>query len=510
MYHLAGKFQEKDHAGETYRALESAFRAYNFRAHLTRLQLRDGFTYVSVIHPDESMVTPAVSEVITRELSRGEICQLPEEVLQTIIQRVKDRREQRTGSSEFESHTPTRVDYRVPVLRESETGEIVQTFPGQVEITGEMPFRTRERWETSSPMQTGIPFIIRYRNAQEHLIADKSPTEQVKVAMSALIDRKLRRSEKYQFDASALAMLRTVHDPNAQNWLALSNHVWIEFQHELATPYGANIRALWVHSMETDDALREMFPAGQNPQLHRLMMRRNALYQHFWSFNVITSHSEEMFDFTYDVAHEDYVYLYSHVCPYGNCSYPVPETLQTLGECQPCSQCQTALAYWASILHTSLRIIRREYALAPQEPPPWTITPEVYTEQAQVKVGKGKNARVLKQAKTREIAYRLVKFEVSELSEQIRAQEEQASQEKGKRANWLKLAQAGAPESIIWEYRTIDTSKGRTLDPARNPRWKVYQHVEITPFKRWVPLLAGERKTMRRVHAKRYVPEEEK
>jgi hypothetical protein len=602
MYHIAGKFADKDKAGVAYSALEAAFRAHNFRAHLTRLQLGSDW-YVSVLHPEEGKVTPAISTIITRELSRGEICQLPEETVNAIIQRVNARR--RAGGGEYISHTPTKVSYRTPALQDSETGEIVQSFPGQVEITGETVYsedaQARARLDemgipaslaesmarvlqeqgedafmqndapeeikgnqreilelvrklrpgsprasradlaqggrsfdaiagSGSPALPGlqpgtplkittIPFIIGYRDMQAGVVAGTPDKYQIarnagvgrlETAMNALIARKLRRADKYQFDQSAIAMLETVREPSAQDWLPLQNNLWIEFRQALNSPHGADIKALWVHSMDTDDDIKEVAPPGRDLQVYRLMIERNALYRGYWSFDVITTRCKELFDFTYEPAQGRYVYLYSHVCPYGKCEYTVPETRYTLGECSPCPECRAALAHWASVLHTAIRIIRREYALAPQEPRPWASAPETYTEETTVKIGKGKHQHEKRKEVVREVDYRLVKFEVSELGyparalgDEIVAQAEQDAQE-SKRPNWLKLAQAGAPDTIIWEYREIDTSKGRTLDPQHNPRWKAYKHVEIAPYKKWIPMLSRERKTIKRVTARRY------
>src|SRR5487761_404862 len=362
-----------------------------------------------------------------------------------------------------------------------------------------------------------IPFIIGYRDLQalslvqtpeKYHVRESEGTQALGQAMNAILRRKLKRADKYQFDLSAIAMLDTVREPNAQAWLPLENHLWIEFTQGINTQHGEDVRALYVHSMDLESDIKEVAPAGRDLATYRLMIERNTLYKGYWSFNVITGRCKELFDFTYDVAQGSYVYLYSHVCPYGACNYSRPETRYDLGECSPCLECRAALAYWASVLHTAIRIIRREFALAPEEPRPYPITPEGYTETVKVKVGKGKNAHKIAQEKRREVDYRLDYFGVSEigyparaLGEEIIEREESAAQEKGKRANWLTLADKGA---IIWEYREIDTSRGRTLDPERNARWKSYQHVEIAPFKKWIPMLARERKTIKRVTARRY------
>jgi len=394
-----------------------------------------------------------------------------------------------------------------------------EEFAGQ--LAGELPAMPGLQPGAPLKMQR-IPFLIGYRDLQARGIettADKygvprgEGTNVLQETMNAIIWRKLKRAEKYQFDNSALAMLNTVRDSAASAWLPLETPLWIEFAQALQTAHGEDIRALWVHTMDLQNDIREVAPPGRDLQVYKLMMERNALYRGYWSFNVIDIRAREIFDFTYDVARGRYVYLYSHVCPYGKCNYTVPETRYSLGECSPCLECRAALAYWASVLHTAIRMIRREYALAPEEPRPWAARPEGYSETVKVKVGKGKNARHVREEKRREVAYRLVSYEVSEIApaaiaqgEEIVAHEESEGSAQGKRPNWLTLAQANA---IIWEYRAIDTSKGRTLDPERNPRWKVKQHIEIAPFKKWVPMLApGERKTIKRVTARRYAAQD--
>lgn len=404
--------------------------------------------------------------------------------------------------------------------------EVLRDYTGESEpFTGQLA--------SSSPalpgLQAGaplklqrIPFLIGYRDIQaqalgqtpgKYHVPESRGTQALTEAMNIIIWRKLKRAEKYQFDSSAIAMLNTVRDSAATTWLPLESPLWVEFTQALQTTHGEDIRALYAHPMNLESDIREVAPASRDLTLYRLLMERNELYKGYWSFNVVTGHCKELFDFTYDVAQGRYVYLYSHVCPSGKCAYTVPETRYSLGECSPCLECQSALTYWASVLHTAIRMIRREYALAPEEPSPWAARPEGYSETVNVKVGKGKNARHVREEKRREVAYRLVSYEVSEigyparaLAEEIIEREESAAQGESKRPNWLKLAQADA---IIWEYRAIDTSKGRTLDPEHNPRWKSYQHIEIAPFKKWVPMLReSERKTIKRVTARRYAARE--
>lgn len=588
MYHIAGKFASKADSQAPYETIERAMRTHQFRAHLTRLQLPDGY-YISVTHPDNRAVTPAIEELLKKELGQGQITRLPDDVLSAVIERSRQRRA--SGTSEFTSHTPTRVSYKTPVLQDSETGEIIQSFPQATQITGETELTDaqaraqlaeqgispdlyesirrvmekqgkesfiakdapediqatqRELIDLISKIEIGkgsgisfdttakfpgglpvparistIPFIIGYRDLQARGVAqvpgkydieESARTDAVQIAMNTIMDRKLRRADKYQFDQSAWAMLETVRDPAAQEWISLKNNLWIEFKQPVSSEHGKDIKALWLHAMDMQADIRDVAPPARDPRIFSAMSERNSLYRGYWSFNVIDMRAREIFDFTYDLAQGRFIYLYSHVCPYDQCEYIHPETLTTLGECSPCLQCQAALAHWASVLHTAIRIIRREYALAPQESAPWAEQAESYEVDARVKVGKGKNSRLIKKTEKHTVDYRLVRFEVSELGYPARqladetiAQVEQDAQKKGKRANWLKLAQeAGEPGAIIWEYRDIDTSRGRTLDPAHNPRWKSYKHVEVKPFKQWVPMLSRERKTIKKVTARRY------
>lgn len=371
-----------------------------------------------------------------------------------------------------------------------------------------------------------LPFIVGYQQlsamdvqgqAQDFEDVTQGGARTVATAMNAIIDRKLRRADKYQFNSSAIAMLETVRDSGATTWLPLKNNLWIEFTQALNTLHGSDVKALWAHDMNMASLIPEVAPASRDRNLHDSLMGRSELYKAYWSFNVITARCAELFDFTYEPARERWVYLASHKCPSGQCTYPRLETYRDLGECSPCLECQNALAYWASVLHTAIRIVRREYALAPEEPAPYPLAPESYTEETRVKVGKGKNARHIKQMVTREIAYRLVSFEVSEitpaasaLGAEIIEREEQAAQLAGesKRPNWLTLA--GDRGGVVWEYREIDTSKGRTLVPGPGKPWKAYKHLDIAPFKKWVPMLSKERKTIKKVTARRYAQEPRK
>jgi hypothetical protein len=125
------------------------------------------------------------------------------------------------------------------------------------------------------------------------------------------------------------------------------------------------------------------------------------------------------------------------------------------------------------------------------------------------RIGKSrKNARLVPQTVQRHIDYRVISFEVSELDQEVRSQaqaiieQEEAKVSQDKRPYWLTLAEKDA---IIWEYKQFDTSRGRFLDPARNPRWKSKRRIDVETYKRWVPML---KISIKRVHARRYLQQD--
>jgi hypothetical protein len=354
-----------------------------------------------------------------------------------------------------------------------------------------------------------VPWIAVYREQQsreiDHVMLDENPYEIVENTfvtgniMKKLNDLKLARSEKYQFGESAMKMLETVFSPDKKSWVTLPNHLWIEFlPQSISNEHGEDIRMLWVHRMDMEADINNL--VQKNSTVGLALQWRNTMYKHLWSFNVITSQGREYFDFTYDEVKKDWVYPASHICPWKECTYPKTEFGLDPGRCDPCRRCLAAFSYWSAMLHAAIRMVRREFALLPQEPRPFEVITSSYTEETQVKVGKGKNAKKIKKEVKREVEYRFVTYEVSEFSSEERRTSKEALEQEHP-GNWLTFAE---PKTVIWEYKTINTSKGRTLDPERNPRWKKYQHMKILPFKRWVPMYTKEIKTIKRVSAQRF------
>lgn len=364
-------------------------------------------------------------------------------------------------------------------------------------------------------MYKNKPFIVFFRDMQcrdLERLKDHGPypylkgTEIATEGTKYTINRKIKDADKYQFDLSAQAMLEAVRDPAQTSWLRRENHLWIEFQEPISNEYSADeaIKAIWVNDAYAARYINELVAKADNPDVYNAMLARNILYMNYWSMDIVTADCYELFDYTYDIHKEEFVYLASHKCPWRQCEYPLKEGEGHLGLCVPCEHCLSALDYWSSVLHTAIRQIQREYALVPEEPAPLKSRIESYSEEVIANVGKGKNKRKLKQTVKREVEYRVVSYEVSEISGESRQRARDLIAEEQSRGNWLTVHD---PFAIAWEYKAIDVSRGRVLDPERNPRWKRKQHINIVPFKKWVPMLK-EKRTIKRVKARRFAKKE--
>lgn len=458
--------------------------------------------------------TKQTKQLVTLLTDKPSIKMTPEEIDYAREEIAKLRREQGVSDEEMLQWTQKQgtPDFFIhEIMRdylhatEEESGDIRIPVPGLERIPP-----TPEEFDHYK----NRPFIIFYRDIMFRdmdRLKEHGPypvldgTEVYTEATKYTIGRKIKESDKYQFDLSAQAMLKSVRDPEQTAWLPLSNHLWIEFAQPICNECTANepVKALWINNAWAGKYIYELMEKAKRPDVYEAMLDRHVLYYTMWSLDIITSDCYELFDFTYDTQISEFVYPASHKCPWKQCDYPIKEGPGTLGTCVPCEHCRAALDYWASVLNTAIRQIRREFALVPEEPAPLQSRVESYSEEVQVSVGKGKNKRTVKQQVKREVEYRVVSYEVSEISAESRQRARDLLEEEQSRGNWLTVTD---PLSIAWEYKQINVSRGRFLDPERNPRWKQKKHIDIAPFKKWVPMLR-ERKTIKRVKARRYTKE---
>jgi hypothetical protein len=161
----------------------------------------------------------------------------------------------------------------------------------------------------------------------------------------------------------------------------------------------------------------------------------------------------------YDTEVSQWVYMPE--CPTEQCI-----TGERAGEkivVQPCKDCTIRCQHWASWARTLLLIIDREYATSP-EPEPWTTHAVTWEEDGTQKVGKGKNAHIIRTTRKREIEYRIVSFDVSlPTHHKAESTPHQARADEEKQANWLTLA---SKDQIIYKRMAFkDIEKHYTQHP---------------------------------------------
>lgn len=252
---------------------------------------------------------------------------------------------------------------------------------------------------------------------------------------------KLKAADKYLFTPSAMAVHNAVFRRGQHDWIDQTRHVWIEVQEPFKTPYGDNVKAVYLYRSFPLEEIVYITPPKQYPTLYRGMIHTYAGQERQWSLGVIDMRCNDLYDFTFDLDASRWVYLASHQCPYGECSYPIPADMEagTLGVCTPCPRCQAACDYWASWLYAALCIIRRDYATSPTpDESPFPLAQQHYTETEYKRVGKGKNTRKIKQDVTHAIDYKLVTFDIS-TRPAPRQKSEHETPAGEKRDNWLTL-----------------------------------------------------------------------
>lgn len=545
MYHLAGKFTSKEEAGQVYNTLERTLKERRFYAHVTRLLLGSDW-YVSLIYDgEESQIPVQTKQAVQRVLSRGQICQLPRDTIEVIQQRRKDRRSRGIGT--FESHDATQVSYRMPVLRDAETKEELQSYPELTEIIQEAPYGPtpgspvyavslkdvpREmraqvaRIQADARrkhMEASRPFFIRYRA----YVDDISLNEVFDIHI-ALYKELLRTTTPYLFTDSALKLLQTVQDPGQRALPIPDKPTWIELIQPLEMPHGT-VKALSIYNMRVPEALERVkrkYPGIGD--IDRFRIHHTMLYR----VDLIGPDMQLLTAETYDAESGQWVYLPQHQCPTGACRKYKGRGYGSGYDddiaVAPCTECAKRTAFCASWVRTALLMIDREYAVSP-EPEPWATQVIAYEEEGTQKVGKGKNAHVIKVTRKREIEYKIISFDVS-VPAPRREQSVHAIDAQGdeKRPNWLTLH---GKDDIIYRRvhfedierhysqhtRLLQRCKeaGGRLIVQEGDRMREYRLEQrpdgtvvvvskIVPFDKYVPMLREKKPTIRRVVASAY------
>jgi hypothetical protein len=389
-------------------------------------------------------------------------------------------------------------------------------FTGLIDkVTGDSPLKPGQKITMRS-----LPFIIGYqmisqaetRNTYEGL-AGGFPSLPGRTAdeLTALIQRVnaacLHSARKYIFTESALRMHGAVFQADETGWIAPSGHIWIEPYTAIDTPYGERVKAVYASLTWPVADIRRVMQHSGDKRLEGLL---NSIYEGFspyWTLEIINERCKLIYDLTYDMERGAWVYLASHLCPEKQCEYveDADITTATPGLCIPCNRCKEAVHFWAAWLHTSMRMIRGDFAVSP-EPAPFQVEAQEYEQTERVTVGKGKNKRSMSQEVRRQVDYTIVSYDVSIRPHREAADEmgdETAASESEKRASWLTLHDSA---DIIYERKTIPDHTRRF--PVRRNGTRQTGRVSVHHNEpKYIPMLKPEARraqTIKRVTARQY------
>jgi hypothetical protein len=529
MYHIAGKFENREEARRVYTLLDDALNAQGFEAHLSSLELSNDYYVNFLSDGDESSIPALVKETVLRILGEGQISQLPEETIAVIQQRRAERRARGTGP--FESHDPAQISYRTPVLRDAQTHEEVAHL--SPEITSESPYKGPAPGSPVYPVQLkdlpqplraqaaraqsevirkakekARPFIVRYRSKVDEIAATADEFD----FQLALYQETLKTAVAYLFTESAMRLHRAVWDQGRHDLPIPDTALCIELVTPIEMPYGV-VKALGIYNLRGDEAIERLRRKYPKMGLEHLPERPGSWYR----IELIGSDLWMLDSETYDAEGREWIYLSDHQCD-------ACQRDQNKEIVQACSACKDRTGYWASWLRTALLMINREYAVSP-EPAPFPVQVVTYEEEGIKKVGHGKNMREIKTTFKREVEYRIISFDVSTPAPRRERplQEERAEEEK--RANWLTMY---GKEALIYRrihfedihrdysgphYKHIIercsalggtfTEEGREYKLSYLPDGTAVVTSTILGFDKYVPMLR-EKKAIRKVIASAY------
>ncbi len=306
----------------------------------------------------------------------------------------------------------------------------------------------------------------------------------------------LRLAGKYRFTPSALAMHNAVVDLSNTEWVEPDREdIWIEFDTPINTPYGDNIKAVYL----TYHNLIHQITGRATKDNYKIPHGITGNYT-FWHLLIISTRCEWIYRYAYRLPEKLWTYNETHVCPY-NCVHPLPGYVidhKVLDSIQY-PKCKQARDYWLSWLRTALKMIAGEYATSPN-PEQFQIEPLPYTSEEKVTVGKGKNQRRINQTITRHIDYRVVSYDVS-VAKPLLPEHEQAIEHTGdKRLNWLVSADRA---SIIWEKRKLPAYHRRYPTRKDGTRQPGIVHIK-EPFYKWVPMLTPGDRAIKKIVASKF------
>lgn len=490
MWYLASKYADNDTALEVYNKIQSFSQQAIQEFSVVRLLLSNIPHVVVYSYQKPTLHVKTLAKI----LSSGNVARLDTDTLKQLF----NRREQKIidatsighGMKFVEEHTP------IPLPDTSFESTILQAPNNSPLKAGDtmkitvVPFlKAYEDIHKQSTIDTFINSIGAIYNPDIALYrSDMELMEHLILGVETYI---LKHADKYMFSPSAIDLLQSVFNQNNATWLSLHTDMWIELEKPISTPYGENIKGLWVYDTFHTQAINAIAPdKAHRDTLYQIF----SPYQYYWSFIVVDMNCKNVFDFTYDIQKNQWIYLVSHICPYGACQYP-KATINDIDDkfgtdtIIPCEECKQALNYWSTFLHTAIRIVRKDYTTTPNTDTPYELHREHYEEHTKKSVGKGKNIRHIATTVTHTIDYHVVTFVLGASENKAPLTQKQTHQ------NWLKLADK---DTIIWEKRLLAPYQRRY--PIRKNGTRQEGMVSIQqPYYQYIPMLRTNRATIKRI-----------
>jgi len=289
----------------------------------------------------------------------------------------------------------------------------------------------------------------------------------------------MKRADAWQMTPSAMAVFDAVFDwpkPRPVNNLVfpenVEKHCWIELQNPISYQ-DHQIKAVCLTKAYPKQELDAAVPFTRYPYVHTTLNRIFEKVAGEWVLAVIDTSCRIVYSYTYVQGISAWVFPPTYTCPYGTCSLS-PATMGSGAKGTtliPCKRCRNENWFWSNWFKCAWDITQRKYATRPN-PPEYPIEVQEYETVEQAEVGKGNNARFVKQMKKHEVSYRLVKFDIDVLPEpHTRATPDTAGREK--KQNWLSqhdLAQR------IYEQKTIAATQRVYRLPYFRPLVEACRH----------------------------------
>jgi hypothetical protein len=325
--------------------------------------------------------------------------------------------------------------------------------------------------------------------------------------------QQLQIADMYQFTPTGRAMHKAVFEGDAE-WMPWPQPLWIEQDEPIELAEGMFVKAVSVAKVKQEHVL--------SPVRDRT----------WWNITAINPLGKHLISMLYDERDKTYDPTVDYQCPFGECQDFQGDVGHGIAIARtPCPRCferANSIAQW---LHTTVRMIRRDFATS-ADPQPFATDEQIIKKKQLVprQHGKGKpKEKIVEQH--RKIT--LIAYDVSLADEQNRTEgtHETVSGEE-KRQNWLSLHGA---DHRIYEHKDIEPyiryyrrphydhlvteclklahaggevkigEEFYQVEIAADGEVAVKQIVE-TPKGKYVPMLRPEYKkpVMKRITAKRY------